>query len=295
MKWHTPHVRSSLTEEDFISNPSTEGPRLSAFLEVVWKREKRPYYNLWPCISEAIANTSLDFSLGGLQLFPLESSFKSGQRIFSAMAIRFAQGNEHTIFFPDNTHLRITSLLFLLCSDSQYDNNLSLGVLVNVEGFEEQLARVFKFTRDEPIQDAMSRHFSDIDVSEQHKPDMAKFLLTPVRIVMGVLLMAANPHPDILSPVVLNADKSKYDLNGDQKYVDKARRRGVIGWDIGANIEFSPHFRRPHFGLRWTGKGRQIPQIVPIKGCIVKRNKMTEVPTGYLDDGEDKHVPVEST
>jgi hypothetical protein len=68
--------------------------------------------------------------------------------------------------------------------------------------------------------------------------------------------------------------------------VEKAAKRGVVGWSIGEQYEAIPHFRRPHLGLRWTEKGRKTPRIVPIKGSIVHRSKATDVPTGYLtEDG----------
>jgi hypothetical protein len=43
----------------------------------------------------------------------------------------------------------------------------------------------------------------------------------------------------------------------------------------------------PHFGLRWTGEGRKIPKIVPIKGSVINKKLVAEVPTGYEDDGQE--------
>jgi hypothetical protein len=38
-------------------------------------------------------------------------------------------------------------------------------------------------------------------------------------------------------------------------YVDKAHRRGKVGWNVGRHIEVAPHYRRPHMALVWTGTG----------------------------------------
>ena len=58
----------------------------------------------------------------------------------------------------------------------------------------------------------------------------------------------------------------KYEDSGDRKYVDRARRRGKLGWNVGARIEVMPHYRRPHPALVWTGPGRAVPRIVMRKG-----------------------------
>ena len=73
-----------------------------------------------------------------------------------------------------------------------------------------------------------------------------------------------------------------FDETGDPKYVEKAHRRGKIGWKIGDRIEVDPHFRRPHFAIRWCEEGRRVPRLRPIKGCIVHRHKATTVPTGLM-------------
>ena len=52
-------------------------------------------------------------------------------------------------------------------------------------------------------------------------------------------------------------------------------------------MECAPHFRRPHFAIRWTGKGGAVPRMVPVKGSVVKRQLATDVPTGYMDDDKD--------
>ena len=87
--------------------------------------------------------------------------------------------------------------------------------------------------------------------------------------------------PSVIEPDVLSKDRDKYENTGDQKYVDKAHRRGKVGWNVGRHIEVSPHYRRPHMALVWTGHGRAVPKIVPRQGSVVHRELVEKVPSGF--------------
>lgn len=100
------------------------------------------------------------------------------------------------------------------------------------------------------------------------------------RIALGVMLLAADP--DYVKPVILKADEGK--TTPIDERVERARNRGVFGFTLGEDIEVSPHFRRPHFAIRWTGKGASVPKLVPVKGAVIGRSIMTTVPTGYEDE-----------
>ena len=103
---------------------------------------------------------------------------------------------------------------------------------------------------------------------------------TALRVAIGVMLLAADPR--FCQPILLNRDKGKL-LSTTQldEAIKRATKRGQFGFDIGKDIELSPHFRRPHFAIRWTEKGRTTPRLVPVKGCVINEKLMTEVPTGY--------------
>src|SRR5690606_13981801 len=70
--------------------------------------------------------------------------------------------------------------------------------------------------------------------------------------------------------------------------IERAVRRGKRAWAIGRHITVDPHYRRPHVALRWTGEGRKVPRIVPVRGSIVHRSRVAKVPTGHLDDDRCK-------
>ena len=110
------------------------------------------------------------------------------------------------------------------------------------------------------------------------------------RIALTTCMLADDP--EIITRDVLNKQQDKYDGERNdsrrKRMEDKARNNGVFGWSIGKNVEVSPHVRRPHWALRHTGPKGSVPQIVPVKGCKVKGNKLTTVPTGFvLEDGTE--------
>ena len=72
-----------------------------------------------------------------------------------------------------------------------------------------------------------------------------------IRLCCSLCLLENDPS--IISADVLADDRAKFEASGDQRFVDKAHRRGKIGWDVGKHIEVIPHFRRPHMALVWTG------------------------------------------
>ena len=103
-----------------------------------------------------------------------------------------------------------------------------------------------------------------------------------VRLCCSLCLLEDNPQ--VVSPDVLADDRAKYEASRDQKFVEKAHRRGKVGWDVGRHIEVIPHYRRPHMTLVWTGHGRTVPRIVPRKGSVVHREVVEKVPLGGRDE-----------
>jgi hypothetical protein len=116
--------------------------------------------------------------------------------------------------------------------------------------------------------------FSEIGIQV---PD--SLVMDCIRLCCSLCLLENDP--EIISPDVLADDRAKFEASRDQKYIDKAHRRGKIGWDVGKHIEVIPHFRRPHMTLVWTGSGRRVPRIVPRRGSIVHREAVEKLPSGF--------------
>lgn len=122
------------------------------------------------------------------------------------------------------------------------------------------------------------------------------------QIIFGVLAIGDNS--DIVKPVVLKTDEKKYQLTGDEKYIEKARRRGVFGFEIGEDIPTkaqlkqmikeneiaieqgrkAPHIRSACLALVHTGKGRSLPKIIKRKGCFVNKDLLTKIPQGFYEE-----------
>jgi hypothetical protein len=118
---------------------------------------------------------------------------------------------------------------------------------------------------------------------DKDDPDLPyPVMLDCVRLCCTLCLL--DEDPEVISPDVLAEDRAMYETTGDPKYVQKALRRGKVGWDIGRHIEVMPHYRRPHFALVWTGPGRKVPKVVKRKGCLVHREVVERIPTGFLGD-----------
>jgi hypothetical protein len=100
-----------------------------------------------------------------------------------------------------------------------------------------------------------------------------------VRLCCSLCLLEHDPS--VIEPDVLSKDRDKFEQTGDDKYVDKAHRRGKIGWNVGRHIEVAPHYRQPHMALVWTGHGRAVPKIVPRRGSVVHRELVAKVPSGF--------------
>jgi len=107
------------------------------------------------------------------------------------------------------------------------------------------------------------------------------------RFLCGLSILSTDEADGIVKPEVLEADKLKYEKTRDPKFIEKAKRVGKIGWTIGEESSIaSPHIRSAHMALFWTGPGRTIARIRHRRGCVVRREDITKVPTGYADDDE---------
>ena len=91
---------------------------------------------------------------------------------------------------------------------------------------------------------------------------------------------------EFLEEEVLSKDKTPAILNDPEKKqaaIERARRRGKIGWVVGKTQQTVPGIRVGHECLVWTGEGRKIPKIVWRRETVVHRKQVLETPTGYLE------------
>jgi hypothetical protein len=225
--------------------------------ERLWVKQQRSYYRVWPAIFSCFTKFRLSISPKDLSLPARIIEIRTPCTNGGLPALLVAA-------LSTTTESRVATKLIVV---SAGNNSLNTGFLVmSLDG-------------DSPIDTLLVS-------SGYNKNNPWRHAANAIRLAISVLLLADDPS--IIEADVLSADAADYERTGDQKYVDRAHRRGKIGWNIGKSFEMMPHFRRPHFALFHTGPGRTIPRILPVKGCVVHRQKVVAVPTGYIsDDGSE--------
>lgn len=267
--WTRAELARLPTMDAVRADPSawTIGHRMAT--ERRWVSAKRPYYSVYPFVADSLVRLPLDLD-GGLIRLPLKD-----------LLVRFAEGHELDAL-GDGSRL-VRSLLV-----SRAETTQGPGLVLMVDFGED--------FRGWPIQSYMSfglavgrtveESLRAIDYREQRPAaqESEEALTTCVRLACTLCLLGDDPS--LITPDVLDRDRLRYEETRDAGLVERALAKGKRGWLIGAKLGCDPHYRRPHLGLRWTGQGRTVPRIVPIKGAIVHRAKVTAVPQGSLDEGE---------
>jgi hypothetical protein len=258
--------------------------------EAEWAELRMPYYNLWPSIIPALTKLRLDVECTFFTL-PL-----------TPILVRFPVSASHSLRWSyDGKEWAIQTMMVserALLPDPGFDKKhnipreeipalsfwLDIGELVEPDNPQFR-RRLYKHLLKYPGW-TIERSFEEIPAHDSVSVGVEypkKVIEDCARIACTICLMAADP--ELVVPDVLSKDKAKFAATGDQSLVEKAHRRGKVGWDVGANIEVSPHLRSASpAALYWTGTGRKVPRIRFRKGCIVHRRRLSEVPTGFMAD-----------
>lgn len=232
----------------------------AAICESSWYTEMRPYYKVWPSMSAALQKLSLQVTFDQIEAPEI------------SLCVRFPVGHE-----PRVSDSLIYSILFNhIKLPTVGESAFGLFMMMRKAVFSHIFLINDKSSISTPSFAPIEDWIGDIWTAENKR----SVIHAGLRIAMNAILLARDPS--FVEPDVLNRDRDKYEATKDQKYVDRARRRGVVGWNIGRKYESIPHYRRPHLGHRWTEKGRSVLKLVPIKGAVVHRDKMKRVPTGYI-------------
>ena len=232
-----------------------------------WEKARRPFYNMWPSIIPMLTRLNLDLDSDLIQL-PLP-----------ALCIRFPKEKNPLKFDWNGKEFPVRCIML-----GEINEGTGLSVLVDIGEVMPMGVPIYTY-RNFPRQAGLTVEqsidglgkvglFSEFGVQVPNA-----FVMDCIRLCCSLCLLENDPS--IISPDVLADDRAKFEASGDQKFVDKAHRRGKVGWDVGRHIEVIPHFRRPHMMLVWTGRGRAVPRIVPRRGSIVHREIIDRVPSGF--------------
>ena len=236
-----------------------------------WEKARRPYYNLWPSIVPMLTRLDLDLDSDLIRL-PLP-----------ALCIRFPKDPAKNPLKFDWKGDEVPVRCILMGDINEGDRHFGAD---RHRGGDGRDRRADLHLPQLPPQAGPDR--GAVARRSGHEgavlPTLASKSPIPwstdcVRLCCSLCLLENDP--EIISPDVLADDRAKYEASGDQKYVDKAHRRGKVGWDVGEHIEVIPHYRRPHMALVWTGHGRAVPRIVPRRGSVVHREAVEKLPSGF--------------
>lgn len=245
--------------------------------EMMWADAGRPYYDVYPSVSQGFQRVSLAGVPADAVKLPLGPT---------PFLLRFAVGHElhgaHTVLCSEMRNIAPGKVGERVVSMSIYDGSVEpdtpfamhAHTVVNtrlVSG--ETCDQVWAFCKED--------QFTDDTLNE----DM---IAAVTRVLVAVCLIADDP--DVVERQVLNADQLAYDGSSDEqlraRLIALAEQRGKRAWSVGQHVEAAPGFRRPHFGIRWCGPKRTEPKLRPIRGCIVRRRVVECVPTGRLGESD---------
>lgn len=252
-----------------------------AVLEEAWDSVSSPYYHCYPAILPMLIRLKLDIPCGSVDFSGIK-----------ALEVRLPRGQGEESPFRWDGH-EVRSVLFGLQEmPAEIDSpELIMGLCacfdigeINAAGDPIYSFKLFPLRQDKTIEEAMglfSLHES-ANVGIRVPPAIENAV-----IKLCVCLALLNNDPSIITPDVLAKDAARWASASEEEresMVAMAHRRGKRGWNVGAAIEYAPHYRRPHPALVRVGKGRTFSRIIMRKGSVVHRSKLTEVPSGYEED-----------
>jgi hypothetical protein len=268
-----------------------------------WHAAQRPYYNLWPSIIPALTGLRLDADASHFKL-PLDHLLIRFPVRNNPLSWTDSNGLEHSvrIVMAENVNLHTSEgqpgrprLVFH--KDGQ-ETPVKRGIAFWIDGGETVDVDPQKpHDAAGQVNSLMYKHLvcdegKSIEWSFDHIPahpssDLGlhypdQIVRDVARIVCTLCLMAEDK--ELVEPIVLKADEEKWDKSHDSALVEKAKRRGNFGFNVGRDIEVAPHVRAAcPAALYWTGKGRKIPRIRFRRGSVVHRKRLASVPTGFFD------------
>jgi hypothetical protein len=315
--------------------------------DMMWHRDGRPYYDVYPCIIPMLIKLNLNFpgnvvsrinstigvdenntylSPRALEAMPegqpdwslvtrkigphnqaeeLDKMLATNTMRFTNLLVRLPE-TDHGLHYEDPKHghtpIRTIFLSFQPVNKEIGSNQVTLGLIVGIDiGETDETGMIPMHTMkifpldERPIEESLNilpKH-ETTDEGMQIPEDL---MIKCVRL--GITLCLLEDNPDLIEPDVLSKDRHRVkDADEEllQRLIDKARRKGKYGFVVGKSMEqsiergeMSPHSRRPHPALVWTGEGRTVPKVVMRKGSLIHGKKVTNVPTGYKDDEPDQ-------
>lgn len=276
-------------------------------METKWHALGRPYFNVWPSIIPALLKLRLDADASYFRL-PLEQLLIRFPKTQNPLRWADGNGREWSVraVVAENATLKISPTN----KPDWYDGDVTAGHIPGIaywidvgEPLDADVATALgPVAESGQLHSLLYKHivcvrgrtlewsFDNIPSHESaacglQYPD--RIVRDVARLICTLCIMADDDQ--MVEPIVLKADEEKYERTRDAALVEKAKRRGNYGFDVGRSIEVVPHVRAASpAALYWTGEGRTIPKIRFRRGTVVHRKRLASMPTGFLDKEEDQ-------
>lgn len=241
-----------------------------------WYSSRRPYFKLWPGIIPAFLRLNLEVDSSIIEL-PLPE-----------LVLRFPKSGTGSPCFEGDGRSWVAKTI-LIAATRMPGEVKAITLWVD---FGERYNRKSVFNHVTfPLETG-----STVEQAVNAVPDLPSlgrgvrvphsFIKDCIRIVCATCLLREND--ELIRRDLHPADGARRRSDNEGKLVKRALQNGINGWNVGQEFheqvekgEISPHFRRPHLAIRWTGEGRQVQRLVMVRAAIVGR---LNVPTGYMDD-----------
>lgn len=275
-------------------------------METNWHQLGRPYFNLWPSIIPALTKLKLDADASFFRL-PLDQLLVRFPKSDNPLSWTDNNGQHWAVraVVAENATLAITKHN----KPDWYDGDPNAGTLpgmaywidVGEPLMPDEDGVIRPCENSGQLHSLLYKHIicvkgRTLEWSFDKIPSHESFahgLQYPDRIIRDVARLLCTlcimaDDEEMVEPIVLKADEDRYERTHDAALVEKAKRRGNYGFDVGRSIEVMPHVRAASpAALYWTGPGRTIPRIRFRRGTVVHRKRLASMPTGFLDHEED--------
>lgn len=253
--------------------------------EWLWYNDGCPYYRVWPKIIKPLIKLDLDKApMAGFELptgmQSLMFQFPVGQREL---------GWEHEGQWWEPWTMLICFNQIIDTEETRCMAWIDIGERPDPESNLPMLIYRQFPVNVENVGDALGQLPVDEMTMAEGVPVPEDFSMNMIRLAVTAC-MISHDDADLIRPDVLADDRENFQRTGDQKYVDRARRRGKLGWDLGKNMEVSPHTRDAHWSHFWVGPGRKKLIFKKRRGSIIHREKIEKIPTGHaaVDNDDPK-------
>lgn len=265
-----------------------------------WHTDHQPYYNIWPGIIRYLTTLNLGkvppstiqlpMNLNCLSLrFPVKDNaftvefidgYYKGRIVpVQALMVWIVDSKKVKAPFTDMEIERQDDIKSLFVTAQMNPDNTPEGSVTITSSYP---IIPFKDLKGESLEECFQWCLSKV-AGDLSKESDAKIL----RLAASVLLLTTDYEESVILPDVLKDDEQRWLDHKElrQQLMEKAHRRGKVGWNVGQHLEVSPHWRGPcPLALYYYGPRPGVPRYRYRRGCMVHRQAVTQIPTGREEE-----------